>query len=352
MGGMPFATRAEVRTLADLNRSLAPKGYLVSQQPQVLHVVTAAAELPEVTAPVGPSVIDMAMPEMRAAAGPFNRHHPWLWSGDWDYAFKARFDFVVHAPLSERHADHPLFAVEFDGPSHRESPARERDWRKNRLCMASGLPLVRIDQASLYRRENLSMIQWLAELWTAWRKEMPGLLADRDAWVARMTDEEFEEARWLPDMDVTFLFGLSHPYPPLASMVGRLSRRHRLSWVGLGSANAMIDAPRWRASDLGPFPALDHDDPLVARWQDDVRLNGPGVTDHKLVAFAEVLGAYPIGPESYSREPGVLLAALSQGRLPVLMAGPFGRASGMVAGAMAEMNLARELEVYLHHHDN
>lgn len=44
--------------------------------------------------------------------------HPWLRPGDWDYAFKAHFDFVVHAPLAERHATHPLFAVEFDGPGH------------------------------------------------------------------------------------------------------------------------------------------------------------------------------------------------------------------------------------------
>jgi hypothetical protein len=68
MGGMAFATRAEVMTLADLNRSLAPMGYLVSQQVRVLKAVTDAAELPEVTVPVGPSVIDMGLPEMRRAA--------------------------------------------------------------------------------------------------------------------------------------------------------------------------------------------------------------------------------------------------------------------------------------------
>jgi hypothetical protein len=287
---------------------------------------------------------------MRAAAGPFNPSHPWLWWGDWDYAFKAHFDFVVHAPLSERHADHPLFAVEFDGPGHRESPTRERDWRKNRLSMASGLPLVRIDQASLYRQENLSMVEWLAELWAAWRKEMPNLLADRDAWVAGMTPEQFEEERGGPDLDVTFLFGLDHRYPPLRSMVQRLSRRHRLQWSG-GSATTKTDAARWRASTLGAIPVLDHHDPLFERWQADLWLNGPGVTDHKLVGYADVLGAYPIGPESYSEDPKVFLAALTQGRLPALPAGPFGHASGMIAGAMAEMNLARELEAYLHFHD-
>jgi len=96
-------------------------------------------------------------------------------------AFKAHFDFVVHVPLADRHATRALFAVEFDGPGHNEPRAMARDVRKNRLCLASGLQLVRVDSTYLYERDRLSLIEWLATLFAAYRRRMPELLAGRDA---------------------------------------------------------------------------------------------------------------------------------------------------------------------------
>ncbi|MGH8472304.1 MAG: hypothetical protein ACREVJ_07615, partial [Gammaproteobacteria bacterium] len=92
-----------------------------------------------------------------------------------------------------QHPTHPLFAVEFDGAqTHSSLAVRQRDLRKNRLCAASGFPLVRIDDTFLCRREQLSLVAWLARLWAAHRSEMPQLLADRDAEVDAMSEEEFK----------------------------------------------------------------------------------------------------------------------------------------------------------------
>jgi very-short-patch-repair endonuclease len=65
---------------------------------------------------------------------------------EYSYALNAHVDFVV------ADADHdPLFAVEFDGPTHRSEKQMVRDEIKNRLCRRLGLPLIRIDELSSTR---------------------------------------------------------------------------------------------------------------------------------------------------------------------------------------------------------
>ncbi len=136
---MAYSTQPEIKTFAALQRALGARGYLISQKARVLDAVEAAAATPAATVTPGPSLGEMLMLSLRQAAGPLEPKHPWLRSGDWDFAFKSHFDFVVHAPLSERYATHPLFAVEFDGKAHKRREALARDVRKNRLCLASGL---------------------------------------------------------------------------------------------------------------------------------------------------------------------------------------------------------------------
>jgi hypothetical protein len=100
----------------------------------------------------------LPLPATRKSAGPLCSTHAWLRPGDWNYAFCSHFDFVVHEGLDGKHPTHPLFAVEFDGSSWHSTPdARRRDQRKNRLCLASGLPLVRINDTFLQCREQLQL---------------------------------------------------------------------------------------------------------------------------------------------------------------------------------------------------
>jgi hypothetical protein len=83
-------------------QELDPLGYLISMKSRVLDVIEAAAENPAATAPVGASVGAMFLPAIREAAGPLGPKLLWLRPGDWDFAFRSHFDFVVHAPFGER----------------------------------------------------------------------------------------------------------------------------------------------------------------------------------------------------------------------------------------------------------
>ena len=94
-------------------------------------------------------------------------------------ALQAHFDFVVADEDS-----FPQFAVEFDGPHHREDPAaRKRDRKKNALCKRLGMPLIRITHehleevgvgekitirnplGSMLYGHYSSTIGWLTDLW-------------------------------------------------------------------------------------------------------------------------------------------------------------------------------------------
>lgn len=294
-GFVGFSTQTEIRTFAALQHALAAHGYLISQKARVLDVIEAAATNPAATLTAGPSLGELVIPALREAAGPLGPHHPWLRTGDWDYAFKAHFDFVVHVPLGERHATHPLFAVEFDGPAHREPATTARDVRKNRLCLASGLPLVRVDATHLHERDGLSLIEWLAALWAAHRTEMPRLLAVRDAEVAAMDPGELDAAgSWLlgerPDLDVDLVFRLEHPYPPLRRLAERVSRRHGFAWSEVGAAPAEA---RWRVGrHLLPLPSLAGG--LVETWRSELHLHGPAGAEVDVCGVVDVATGYPL----------------------------------------------------------
>lgn len=78
------------------------------------------------------------------------------------YAFKAHFDFLVadgESPYS------PLFAVEFDGGSHQDSSVKLRDEKKNRICQAVELPILRINDIGFRRVGRYQILQWLVDCW-------------------------------------------------------------------------------------------------------------------------------------------------------------------------------------------
>jgi hypothetical protein len=95
------------------------------------------------------------------------------------YALQAHFDFVVADEDS-----FSQFAIEFDGPHHRNDPAtRKRDRKKNTLCKRLGMPLIRITHehleevgmgedveianplGSMLYGHYSSTIGWLTDLW-------------------------------------------------------------------------------------------------------------------------------------------------------------------------------------------
>lgn len=80
---------------------------------------------------------------------------------EYRFALQAHFDFVV---TDKSHT--PLFAVEFDGPSHGTPEQQERDRLKNQLCDRLAFPLLRINARYLPRKyRNLDLLTWFVEVW-------------------------------------------------------------------------------------------------------------------------------------------------------------------------------------------
>jgi hypothetical protein len=74
----------------------------------------------------------------------------------YSFALKSHFDFIV---CNESHD--PIFAVEFDGPSHQDTEQRDRDSKKNEICKRFGLPLLRINTNHLLKRYNKASLSLL-----------------------------------------------------------------------------------------------------------------------------------------------------------------------------------------------
>lgn len=77
------------------------------------------------------------------------------------FSLKSHFDFLVSG---EDYA--PLFAVEFDGPTHRKPEQQRRDAKKDFLCARFELPLLRINTNHLLKKYNkASLLQWIISAW-------------------------------------------------------------------------------------------------------------------------------------------------------------------------------------------
>ncbi|MDR3404240.1 MAG: DUF2726 domain-containing protein [Chthoniobacter sp.] len=80
---------------------------------------------------------------------------------DFSYALKSHFDFTVTDGSYEI-----LFAVEFDGPSHKSAIQRERDLRKNRLCERFSFPILRINANYLdLQFRGMDLLTYFVEVW-------------------------------------------------------------------------------------------------------------------------------------------------------------------------------------------
>lgn len=106
---------------------------------------------------------------------------------EYTFALASHFDFVV---ADEHHL--PIFAVEFDGPSHSTDEQQRRDEVKNTLCDRFHLPLLRINSRYLEQKyRNLDLLTWFVETWFTERAiekaQEQGLYPDDEpvmAWLA------------------------------------------------------------------------------------------------------------------------------------------------------------------------
>lgn len=170
---------------------------------------------------------------------------------------RAHLDFVV---CDRGRAMTPVFAVEFDGPSHVSDVQRARDVRKNRLCARAGLPLLRIGDAEIQDHDRRTVLDHMMARTIAWRHEAPEL---RDELKSRFDelDESAKEAMATqgfldPKFDVGFQFDQRHPFPGINQLCKRLWNNHGVGTMFAGSPSEWCPvtalALRWSMEGVGP----------------------------------------------------------------------------------------------------
>jgi Protein of unknown function (DUF2726) len=79
------------------------------------------------------------------------------------FALQSEFDFVVTDDDLQ-----PLFAVEFDGATHKTQQQQNRDRKKNQLCELFSFPLLRINSRYLARKyRQTDLLSWFINYWFA-----------------------------------------------------------------------------------------------------------------------------------------------------------------------------------------
>lgn len=77
------------------------------------------------------------------------------------FALQSHFDFLICDARQD-----PLFAVEFDGPSHQQKMQMARDAKKDVLCERFELPFLGINTNHLLKKYNkASLLQWIVSAW-------------------------------------------------------------------------------------------------------------------------------------------------------------------------------------------
>ncbi|MBB6670050.1 DUF2726 domain-containing protein [Cohnella nanjingensis] len=92
----------------------------------------------------------------------FNISQSGLTNTEYSFALKSHFDFTIYN--NDRLL--PLFALEFDGESHKGEVQKERDAIKNKLCLQFDLPLLRINSRYLVKKyRNYDLLSWCVDVW-------------------------------------------------------------------------------------------------------------------------------------------------------------------------------------------
>jgi len=122
----------------------------------------------------------------------------------------AHFDFLI---ATRTYPPQPIFAVEFDGPYHRNPEQKVRDILKNRLCSWAELPLLRIRCNEIEEHDKMTLLDYMLQLFIAWEMDQ---------------EEILEESRYDPDLSPQFLLSLRHPFPAIKAVEQRLLSQYRI----------------------------------------------------------------------------------------------------------------------------
>lgn len=102
---------------------------------------------------------------------------------EFSFALKAHFDFLITDADS-----HPLFVIEFDGPTHRNTEQANRDRVKDAIAERFKLPLLRINANYLNRKfRSLDLLTYFVEVWFLRQNFLDAQIAGHIPW-----DESFD----------------------------------------------------------------------------------------------------------------------------------------------------------------
>ncbi len=121
----------------------------------------------------------------------------------------SHFDFVIYDKVFS-----PVFAIEFDGPSHFEfEKKRKADIRKNKICQLASFPLIRITDLEIDYVDSISILQYIIYRFIKWKEEIGRIQAEIQEDILEMSDVEFtsktEEGFLDPSIDPSFWFAVS-----------------------------------------------------------------------------------------------------------------------------------------------
>ena len=85
-----------------------------------------------------------------------------LSKGEWDYFTKASFDFVVCRDDEDQTFE---LIVEYDGIQHNQREYYLKDNLKNKLCMMSGFPILRIGVEDVKDREGITFLEYILDIY-------------------------------------------------------------------------------------------------------------------------------------------------------------------------------------------
>ncbi len=190
---IPFLNYSEQRVLRIADGVLGAPNYRVFSKPRLADVLK-------------PEVNELSYPEKR-------------------FSSQAHFDFVVVDGKSTI----PLFALEFDGPYHKDVGQKLRDIRKNRLCSLARFPLLRVTSVHLNEHNKTTLLEFMLRRYELWPAEQKRLMKDIGEYVSTLTQEEFDRLTEGgvadPSIDPHFYFNLENPFPGVARVSDRLFRR-------------------------------------------------------------------------------------------------------------------------------
>ena len=171
-----------------------------------------------------------------------------------------------------------------------------------------------------------------------------------------MSQEQLDDLP--PHLDVDFVFGLTHPFPPIEALAIRLARRHRFLWntVNWGlspeareyfASQLGTDEPRWRVSQ-STFPTHDIKATHTVPWTCTVWIEGPTAEPVKLTGCSRCDPPTPsMSTMTRPRVAGWTSSLVGcRGYQPGR-----GSASSIVGEALCTYNTLREVADWLRRHD-